>query len=30
MADRVLHMADGAVALTESNAERRRPAELSW
>ena len=30
MADRVLHMADGALARTDRNPQRCRPAELSW
>lgn len=30
MADRVLHIADGAVAGIEVNVERRAPAEMAW
>lgn len=30
MANRVVHLADGAVARIEENAERMRPGELSW
>ena len=30
MADRVLHVADGQIARSEVNAERRPPAELEW
>ncbi len=30
MADRVIHIADGAIASTERNAERRPARELSW
>ena len=30
MADRVLHIADGAVAGIEDNVERRAPAEMAW
>ncbi|MDH3362285.1 MAG: ABC transporter ATP-binding protein [Gammaproteobacteria bacterium] len=30
MADRVLHIADGAIAKIEDNAERRSPAEMVW
>ena len=30
MADRVMHIADGNVASTETNTERRAPAEMAW
>ncbi len=30
MADRVVHVADGAIASVEVNTERRPPAELAW
>ena len=30
MADRVIRMADGAIASVESNAQRLQPAQLSW
>ena len=30
MADRVMHIADGQVASTEKNTERRAPAEMAW
>ena len=30
MADRVMHIADGQVASTEENTERRAPAEMAW
>ena len=30
MADRVVHVADGAIASVEEIAERRPPAELAW
>jgi putative ABC transport system ATP-binding protein len=30
MADRVLRMADGRIAAVETNATKRRPAELQW
>jgi len=30
MADRILHVADGAIAKIEENAERRSPSEMAW
>ena len=30
MADRVIHLSDGRVSTIDSNATRKRPAELSW
>jgi hypothetical protein len=30
MADRVVHLADGAVASIETNAHRLSPQEIAW